>query len=530
MRTNYIIIAMAFVFTFNSCSDFLDKTPLVNVAAENFYADEIQCNDAILGLYSIMQGESYLLDQFLFMGDLCSDDAQMGNSRSEAYSWLSSSVPAYLKFDILSTNSRNGNYWNQAFGGVSHATRAIVRIGENEKIDPVVKNTLIGEAYFIRGLFNFLLCRQYGRLQISDHILTYDEFYMPRATLAETWAFIESDLKEAARLLPEKSNIAAINEGRATKGAANAYLGRIYMYQGKFQEAYDILKTVESSGQYRLEASYDQIFNTTNRNGMESIFEIQFMTSGTGWANSNEGNILCFYVHDAGNPDAASYGDTTKWHVGWSMQCPTQDLVDSYEPGDPRRAASIIFPGEFFDGNYHFNHSSSTSYQPKKWYVPYEHRSLTDQSDQPKNLISYRYADVLLYLAEAANETGKTAEALVYLEQVRGRARSNSDDPNVLPAITETGREALRNLIWNERRSELALEGERFWDLARQGRAGTVMRAYYKKYEENRTPTTLAPNFEKGRYFVDGRNEIFPIPSNQITASDGTLEQNPGYE
>ena len=143
---------------------------------------------------------------------------------------------------------------------------------------------------------------------------------------------------------------------------------------------------------------------------------------------------------------------------------------------------------------------------------------MVDQSDCPKNIIFYRYADVLLYMAEAANELGKTTEALDYLEQVRSRARLNATADNVLPKITETGKDKLRDLIWHERRVELAGEGQRFWDLARQGRLGSIMKAYSQKY-----------NSIKGKNFVEGKSELLPIPEDQVTLSNGALEQNPGY-
>ena len=146
---------------------------------------------------------------------------------------------------------------------------------------------------------------------------------------------------------------------------------------------------------------YKDIFTLEHENGIESIYEIQHSISGTGWADDNEGSILSFYEHDA-DPE-----DTEKWHNGLSMHCPTWDLANSYEPGDPRKGATIIFEGDFFDGRIHKNVASSTGLQPKKRYIPYDQRSKIDQSDCPKNIIFARYADVLLYLAEAANEVGK---------------------------------------------------------------------------------------------------------------------------
>ncbi len=513
MKSIHKILLCLSALAFGACSDFLDKYPTVDMASETYYLTESECNAAIMGLYSIPNNGSWEDGPFLWFGDNASDNTTIGNSKSEGYSFHGVAGTQIENFDILTNNNKLNDCWRQGFRGANAATQAIVRIGENKDIPETKKEQYLGEAHYMRGFFNFFMTQQYGRLPIIDHILTYDEYYMSRGTIEETWAHIESDFKMAAQSLPEKDKYSASDRGRATKGAANAMLGKAYIYQGKFQEAYDVLRIVEASGKYQLEPDYGDIYNVLNRNGIESVYEIQHHTSNQGWGDANRGNVLAFFDHDA-DPD-----DPVKWHNGWSLHCPTQDLVDSFEPGDPRLAATVIFPGEFFDGRIHKNIASSTGYQPKKWYVPYDYRSQIDQSDTPRNHITYRYADVILFLAEAANEIGKTAEALAYLEQVRGRARSSSSDPDALPVITETNKEGLRELIWKERRSEFACEGQRFWDLARQGRAGKVMRAYAEKY-----------NTLKGKNFIDGKNEIFPIPLSEITASNGGLVQNPGYD
>lgn len=511
MKTQKILILIILV-SLCACSDFLDKNPLVESSAETYYSNENEANDAIIGCYAISQNESFQLAPFMIIGDDCSDDCDLGNEKSEAFSWLGATAQALQSFDIQPNNWVSNALWNQGFSGINRTTQAIERIKDNDAIPETKRNQFVGEAYYLRAFYYFFLARQYGRLPVIDHILSYEEYYMPRATMEETWAHMESDLKKAAELLPEKSQYDANDEGRATRGAANTLLGKVYIYQGKFAEAYDALIKVVNSSEYGLEPNYKDIFTLEHENGIESIYEIQHSISGTGWADDNEGSILSFYEHDA-DPE-----DTEKWHNGWSMHCPTWDLANSYEPGDPRKGATIIFEGDFFDGRIHKNVASSTGLQPKKWYIPYDQRSKIDQSDCPKNIIFARYADVLLYLAEAANEVGKPTEALEFLEQVRARARANSTDPDVLPQITETNKDALRDLIWHERRVELACEGQRFWDLVRQGRAGQVMKAYAGKY-----------NSIKGKNFVDGKSELQPIPLDQITVSNGTMEQNPGY-
>lgn len=510
MKTHRILVGLS-LFILCSCSDFLDKTPLVETAVQTYYSSDAEANTAIIGIYSRMQNESFQLAPFMLIGDDCSDDCDLGNSNSEAFSWLGSVGQSLQKFDNLPTNWVSNALWSQSFRGIAWACQAIESITANsDKLSPAKKNQFLGEAYYMRGFYYFFLVRQYGRMPIIDHVLEYEEYYTPRATIEATWEFVAQDFQRAAELLPKKSQYAAADLGRATQGAAYAMLGKVHIYQGRYQEAYEALTKVVASEEYELEPDYADIFKLEHENGIESIFEIQHSISGTGWADANEGSILSFYEHDA-DPN-----DPVKWHNGWSMHCPTEDLVESFEAGDPRLKATVIFPGEMFDGRIHKNTASSTGYQPKKWYIPYAQRSQVDQSDCPKNIIFYRYADVLLYLAEAANEIEKTAEALSFLEQVRGRARADAAD--LLPKITETDKVKLRELIWKERRSELACEGQRFWDLARQGRAGKVMKAYSQKY-----------NSLKGQNFMEGKSELFPIPEDQVTLSNGAMEQNPNY-
>lgn len=524
MKTRHLLYGgLISVTLLGGCTGFLDKDPLVQPAAEFFFTNDTEANYAIIGIYSLSQGEVFELGPFMTVGDNCSDDTDLGNEVSDAYSWLGPTAQELTRFEIATNNSQATNLWNQGWTGIGRATLAIDKMEGNEMISAAKRDQFVGEAYFMRAYYYFFMTRQYGRLPIVDHTLTLEEYYIPRATIEQTWAFIESDLKKAADLLPEKSEYEAEDMGRATRGAALSLLGKAYIYQKKWQEAYDVFMDVVESSEYDLQPVYEDVFTLENENGMEVIYAIQHNTTGTGWANANDGSILSFYEHNA------EPGSTVKWQNGWSMHCPTQDLVDAYEAGDPRLAATVIFPGEMFDGHVNLNSSSSTGYQPKKWYIPWDLRSKEDESDNPKNIIFIRYADVLLYLAEAANELGKTGEALDFLEDVRGRARASADDANVLPERTETDKDALRDLIWHERRVELACEGQRFFDIVRQGRAGEVMKAYYDKGYETIHSDGTRTRSQKGQHYQVGRNELMPIPEAAVTVSNGTMEQNPGY-
>ncbi|MBQ6710066.1 MAG: RagB/SusD family nutrient uptake outer membrane protein [Bacteroidales bacterium] len=543
MKLNRLFILSASVLMLSACEGFLDKTPLVQMGAETYYSNEDELNAAALGTYAVMQNETYQLGHYMVWGDVCSDDADLGNNKSDAYNWFGGNCLAMQDFSMLPTNGQATGHWNQGWTMINAATQLI----ENgkDKNDIPNKDRYVGEGYFLRAYAYFNLLTQYADaggqwgLPIVDHILTYDEYYMPRATLADTWTHIENDLKKAAELLPEKWDGA--NIGRVTKGAAMSLLGKSYIYQSKWQNAYDILQDVEEAGWYKLEPKFADVFALSHENGIESIFEIQHSISGTGWSDSNEGSIIVFYNHDAGikqsDIDAGYVGAdekvSEKCETGWSMHCPTDDLIAAFEPGDPRLGATVIAPNEFYDGHIHYNLGSNNGYQPKKFYTNFADRFAGDESDLPTNIIVIRYADVLLFLAEASNELGKSGEALAYLEQVRGRARSNSDDPTVLPKVTTTNKDELREAIWHERRVELALEYHRTFDLVRQGRFGKVMKAYYEKYKDVEVEHPNMPGViyktNKGKNFVEGKNEYCPLPQRAIDDSRGSVVQNSGY-
>jgi len=190
---------------------------------------------------------------------------------------------------------------------------------------------------------------------------------------------------------------------------------------------------------------------------------------------------------------------------GWGFNVPTADLVAEYEANDPRMDATIIFRGETTPEGDAIPATGDNPRYNQKSYVPFgTYVECSEGSEQNVRVI--RYADVLLMNAEAANELGMSAQAIASLELVRARARGGNN--TILPKVTTTDKAQLRTAIWHERRVELAMEFDRFFDLVRQGRAATVLAS-------------------KG--FKAGKNEVWPIPQNEIDLSAGVLTQNPGY-
>ena len=237
---------------------------------------------------------------------------------------------------------------------------------------------------------------------------------------------------------------------------------------------------------YALMNDYYKMFRVAYENNSESLFETQANTI------ANDCGTYCQYSE-------------VQWvrPVGWGFNVPTSDLANAYEPGDLRRAATIIFSGETTqDGDVIPLNSPNPRYN-KKIYVPSSTPNACGYAygrDQNRRIL--RLGEIYLIRAEAANELNDTVKAKTSLNMIRNRAG--------LPSINAISQANLRTKIWNERHIELAMEEDRFFDLVRQGRAGQVLRA-------------------QGKQFVDGKNEIFPIPDRQIVLSGNKLTQNPNY-
>jgi hypothetical protein len=320
-----------------------------------------------------------------------------------------------------------------------------------------------------------------------------------RATKEEVYLLIVEDLGYAIANLPVRSAEALADRGRATKGAAQSLMAKVALYQKLFVTAEEQALEVIRSGEYDLEPVFADANGVIGEHGIESVFEVGAMEV--------EGSF--------GDQFANTQGVRGTPNRGWGFNRPSETLRNSFETGDPRLDATIIDIGETLDGvkilgdgttpDFEYDDNGKISqrecYNQKVWVPGY---NTTTQFGHNRRLI--RYADVLLIAAEALNENNKPADALIYLNKVRQRARGVNSA--ILPDITETAKDKLRALILNERQHELALENTRFWDLVRTGRAVEV----------------LGP-----LGFVEGKNELLPIPQTEIDISQGTLIQNPNW-
>jgi hypothetical protein len=261
------------------------------------------------------------------------------------------------------------------------------------------------------------------------------------------------------------------------------------MYQKKWADVLNFTNQVMGMG-YSLYPNFEQEFRIAHENSTESVFEIQCQSLPGGAATSQYSQIQGVRGSSGG---------------GWGFNVPTQVLADAFEAGDPRRDATIIFRGETTPEGDAIPASGDNPRYNQKSYVPFSVPFLQNEGED-QNVRVIRYADVLLMNAEAANETGNSAQAIASLELVRARARGGN--AAILPKVTTTDQGGLRTAIWHERQVELAMEFDRYFDVVRQGRGAEV----------------FGPKGWKA-----GKNEVWPVPQNEIDLSAGTLTQNPGY-
>lgn len=482
------------LFLVSACQDFLEVKPQGQLLQTSFPISAEDAAAATNAAYATLRNWYYNSGGYPIL-DIMSDDARKGSSPGDQFS----TVGPYDNFTINNQQDGLDRWWNALYQGVRNANIVITYVPAIE-MDAALKNRYIAEARFLRALYYFDLVRAWGGVpEVTSPDPPLD---LGRVTVDEIYNnIILPDLLFAKDNLPEQSAYSGNDLGRATKGAAKAFLGKVYMFLPvpDFVEAETYLLEVIVSGQYDLETDFEDATGVQGHFGIESILEVGARPSdGTENGGAQFGNTQGI----RGSPNR-----------GWGFNRPSPDLITSFEINDPRMDATIIFLGEVLDGVTTLGDPTSPDttkvnnviveiecYNQKVW-TPGD--NVPSQWGHHRRLM--RYADVLLMAAEALNENNNPTDALVYLNAVRLRARGGSP---VLPDITETNKDLLRDIILNERRHELAMEGHRFWDLLRTNKATAVLGplGYADKYK------------------------VLPIPQSQIDLSQGRITQNPGWD
>ena len=350
--------------------------------------------------------------------------------------------------------------------------------------------------------------RAWGEVPLVTFKVTESaEANIPKTTADKIYEQIDSDLTEAEKCLPLQWSTEYT--GRITWGAARSLHARTYMMRNDWDNMYTASTDVIKSGQYNLNTPVDKVFTVEGENTGESIFELQCESTEAMKASDVIGSQFSQVqgVRGAG-----------EWNLGWGWHMATTLMGKAFEEGDPRKDATLLYfrrtieePITPENTNKPYGESPVSTamgaYFNKKAYTNPELRKKYTNDGYWVNIRIIRYPDVLLMGAESANEKGLTTEALGYLEQVRAHARGNN--PDILPPVTSTDQNVVREAIRHERRVELALEPDRFYDLVRWGIAKEVLQAAGKNYQD--------------------KNALLPLPQEEIDKSNGVLIQNPNY-
>lgn len=519
-----LLLAIPMLISVISCNRFLDRKPLT-ATLDDLHQGALE--GQVLGMYNILRtyaGFSTL--PWLDFHSIRDDDAQKGSDINDGKEVVSEFETYNYSKDDWAPNT----YWNDHYAMIN-AGNIAVHTADSLKISDPASLRNLGEASFFRAYAYFELVKTYGDVPLINFpIVNPTDGIKDKSPAADIYTFIDSNLQVAAQNLPLRGvEYGNGYTGRLTRGAANALWAQSYLFRQNWAKVVALCNEVKSSGEYSLTPDFSDIWrdgaNGAGKNGPESIFEMQADVGASGQSNSAVDN-----GSDWGTcQQVRQNGATNQWNLGWGWNQPTQNLVDAWDSTDPRKARTILYSGQSDGGpalggfgatlpaytNPDGSGGLAQKYWNKKLYTGNDPamRQLTGfiNANGAARWINHRiirYADVILMLAEAANEMGDGATAAANLELIRDRASGNLGPARtIVPTIAFMDQTQMRTAIKNERRFEFAMEGYRFYDLVRWGDAVNVL----------------------GSLGYTNRARFYPIPQKAIDISGGVLKQNPEW-
>lgn len=493
---------------FLSCSDkYLDVKDVQNITEESFWQTRQNAIEGINATYGALQGHDGV--KWTFFEEMYTTLAYRGddldNNKAEGYG------KSLASFTDGTDVSGVWNLWASCYAGIGRANQVIEKVPAIAAMSQQERNEIVGEAKFLRAYFYFLLVNGFENVPL---VLKFEKdlnkLKVPQAKPEDVWAQIEKDLQDAETVLP--TAYASNQKGRATRGAAKALLAKTYLFREKWTNAEAKFK--EIYGQYSLLSDYENNFNGLGENGTESVFEIQFSGDRT---LSDERHPFNYEVR----PYAVD---------GWELFYPSDWLMTEMKKDKKTNGeySSRVYGSVFFDDPkseiWDLNRPAalvkysdiSSSLNNPYYFKKYAYPNDRSGSYVGSNVVVIRYADVLLMLAEALNENGKTDEAIARINEVRARSGTAP------VAAGSLSKDQCRDLIRNhERPVELSMEwGIRWFDLIRWGKGNTakwniknIMTAHGKPFASN---------------YAEDKHIRYAIPASEI-AVNPQLKQNNGY-
>jgi starch-binding outer membrane protein, SusD/RagB family len=524
-----LLFAILVLPSVTGCKKFLDRKPLT-ATSDDLKGGKLESQ--VFGLYSHMPWDWGFNLSWIDFHSIRDDDAEKGSNQTDGAE-VNAEFDRFVGYtkDDWATNS----YWDHHFAIITEANNALATAKEANATDEASLRN-VGEALFFRAFSYFELVKDYGPVPLlTSEVLKPADAIKPKSSVEVIYAQIDSDLNVAAQYLPLTSSEYGTGfDGRLTKGAANTLWAQTYLFRKNWDKVVELCNQVIASGKYSLATNFTDLWKAgpggSGHNGPESIWEVQ-TSVGANAANNSAVDYGTMWQVCQGIRQG---GATNDWNLGWGWNTPTDHLVTEWDATDPRKNQTILYSGQSDGGPseggygltlppYSISESGGIArrYWNKKVYADPAMKAFTGQLTGNADWLGHRilrYADVLLMLAEAANEMGDGATAETNLELVRNRASGNlGTGRTILPHIAYISQAQMRTAIKNERRWEFAMEGYRFYDLVRW------------------TPATDgidAPNI-LGPLGYQPKNALYPIPQHAIDLSvvNGTpvLIQNPDY-
>ncbi len=510
-----LLIALPLLVSVMGCKKFLDRKPLT-ATLDDLNQGTLEAQS--FGLYSTLRYAGFSTLPWLDFHSIRDDDAQKGSSTTDG----AEINTEFETFQYSKDDWAPNTYWNDHYFMINLCNKELYFADSLKATDPASLRN-VGEARFFRAYCFFELVKTYGDVPlINFYFRTAAEGIKPKSPAAAIYAQIDADLNLAAQYLPVNWVVGGNNiyPGRITKGAANTLSAQTFLYRQNWAKVTQLCNDVINSGQYSLATTFPEIWkdglNGAGKNGPESIFEMNCNVGANGTANNGVQWGTCQNVRQG--------GATNVWNLGWGWNTPTQKLETAWPSNDPRKTQTILYSGQFDGGPSAGGYGATLPafapgpgldqpYWNKKVYSDPQMRQFTGQifggggADWMNHRI-IRYADVILMLAEAANESGDGATAAANLEKIRKRASGNlATGRTIVPTIPFVNQAQMRQAIKDERRWEFAMEGYRFYDLVRWGDAITELSALG----------------------YTNRCRFYPIPQKAIDISGGILKQNPEW-
>lgn len=499
MKKVIYIASLCFAsFFVSSCDDYLTLTSPDQLTSDSFWRDESDAQAGVAAAYSQLE---YYIDTWEFaevkwpVEAYREDIINMGNDARNYPNWIE-----LYGFTYTNGNSQFSSYWSNNYRGASFANQVIEKVNEipNENISSSIRNQIVNEAYFLRAYYHLKLLLNWKEIIIRDKYITNQaELSKPLSTRPEAWDFIIEDLKKATAL---PASYDADNSGRATCGAANAYLGFAYLTRAyeepekKDEYLREALSALNGVTGYELVKDFSSMFDASNKNSKESVFELQTSMSSANGANYRTQLHRWIGVSELG---------------GWDEILPSNILMDEFmkegEIATTGRYDSRLYETIFYQCDY-YNDGSGRVYGSEydDWFggnnrpafrkfMPTDYEALSNNYCAI-NIPLMRYANVLLMKAEVLNEQGHPEQAIPLINEVR----SVHGD---MPAMKGTTQAEVRAQIEHERMIEFPLENWRWYDLRRWGKLASALAS-------------------AGRAGFDESKSFYPIPMTEINSND----------